>query len=163
RAKRRGTATVRVLQSAAEARLRGIRRECARSARVDLGHAEAAAGGCCRHASAAQRQAARRLFKRRQSGLRHHATGHRAGERVVTPEAPPSPPSGTAEWTSQDIGAVGLSGGATPGGGAWTVTGAGSAAVWGTADAFQFVHQPLGGDGQITVRVDSLQNTTPFA
>jgi len=77
---------------------------------------------------------------------------------------PPSPPpSSIGTWTAQDIGAVGLSGSATPGGGAWTITGAGGAAVWGTADAFQFLHQPLNGDGQITVRVDSLQNTTPFA
>lgn len=66
-------------------------------------------------------------------------------------------------WTTQDVGAVGLSGSATLSGGVWTVAGAGGAAVWGAADAFRFVYQPLSGDGQVTARVDSLQNTTPFA
>jgi hypothetical protein len=71
-----------------------------------------------------------------------------------------SPPGG---WTSQDIGNVDVRGATGYSGGTWTISGAGGAAVWGTADAFRFVYQPLTGDGQITARVDGLQNTTPYA
>jgi regulation of enolase protein 1 (concanavalin A-like superfamily) len=75
----------------------------------------------------------------------------------------PPPPVQNGSWVSQDIGNVGLAGGSSYGTGKWTISGAGGAAVWGTADAFRFVYQPLAGDGQITARVDSLQNTTAFA
>jgi hypothetical protein len=61
-------------------------------------------------------------------------------------------------WTSLDIGAVGLSGGASYDGGTFTVVG-GGADIWGTADAFQFVSQAVSGDTQIVARVLSLQNT----
>jgi regulation of enolase protein 1 (concanavalin A-like superfamily) len=82
---------------------------------------------------------------------------------VFEPAAGSSAPTGTAAWQSRDIGAVGVAGSTTLGSGSWTVLGAGGAAIWGFADAFRFTQQPLTGDGQITVRVDSLQNTTPFA
>lgn len=61
-------------------------------------------------------------------------------------------------WTSQDIGAVGLSGGASYDGGTFTVVGAG-ADIWGSVDALQFVSQTVSGDTQIVARVRSLQNT----
>jgi regulation of enolase protein 1 (concanavalin A-like superfamily) len=44
----------------------------------------------------------------------------------------------------------------------FTVRGAG-ADIWGAADAFQSVLQPISGDVQIVVRVSSLQNTNTFA
>ena len=47
-------------------------------------------------------------------------------------------------------------------GSSFSVQGAG-ADIWGTADAFQFVYQPLTGDGQIVARVASVQNTAPWA
>jgi hypothetical protein len=58
----------------------------------------------------------------------------------------------------QDIGNVGLHGDASFANGVYTVKGSG-ADIWDTADAFQFVYQPLIGDGQITARVTSTQAT----
>src|SRR5262249_50190619 len=65
-------------------------------------------------------------------------------------------------WTHQDVGSTGQPGSASYAGGTFTVRGAG-ADVWGTSDAFQFVSQPLGGDGQIVARLASLTNTQVFA
>jgi peptidoglycan/xylan/chitin deacetylase (PgdA/CDA1 family)/regulation of enolase protein 1 (concanavalin A-like superfamily) len=65
-------------------------------------------------------------------------------------------------WATQDVGAVGLAGSATFRDGAFSLKGAGSD-IWGTVDAFRFVYQPLLGDGQITVRVASLQSSNGFA
>ena len=45
--------------------------------------------------------------------------------------------------------------------GTFSVTGAG-ADIWGTADAFRFVYQPLSGDGQIVARVATVQNTNAW-
>jgi hypothetical protein len=61
-------------------------------------------------------------------------------------------------WTGQDIGAVGVAGSATATSGSYTVAGAGLD-IWGTADAFRYVSQPLAGDGVIVARVTALQNT----
>jgi hypothetical protein len=65
-----------------------------------------------------------------------------------------------APWATADIGAVGRTGSGTfaPGTGIYTVAGAG-ADIWGSADAFRYVYQPLTGDGQIVARVASVQNT----
>ena len=63
-----------------------------------------------------------------------------------------------AVWTNQDIGTVGVSGSATHTNGTFTVTG-GGLDIWGTADAFHYVSQPLAGDGSIVARVSTLQNT----
>jgi hypothetical protein len=73
------------------------------------------------------------------------------------PPPPPSPVALPAPWTTADIGAVSPAGSATHDGGLWTVTGSG-ADIWGTADAFRFVSQPLDGDGEIVARVASIQN-----
>ncbi|SNB47976.1 Ig-like domain-containing protein [Geobacter sp. DSM 9736] len=62
-------------------------------------------------------------------------------------------------WQSGDIGSVGMPGSAAFAGGTHTVKGSG-ADIWGTADEFRYVYQTLTGDGQITARVASLQNTT---
>jgi regulation of enolase protein 1 (concanavalin A-like superfamily) len=68
----------------------------------------------------------------------------------------------TFPWTSFDVGRVGRLGSATVTSGVLSVQGAG-ANIWDTADSFQFVTQPLSGDGCITARVNSVQNTNPFA
>ncbi|HEX4627592.1 MAG TPA: Ig-like domain-containing protein, partial [Gemmatimonadales bacterium] len=66
-------------------------------------------------------------------------------------------------WQAQDIGSVGVAGSATsPSAGAFTVSGSG-ADIWNTADAFQFVYQPLAGDGQVVARVATVPNTDPWA
>ena len=61
-----------------------------------------------------------------------------------------------APWTDVDVGAVGVAGSATANGSTINVSGSG-ADIWGTADAFNFVSQPLNGDGEITARVASVQ------
>ena len=75
--------------------------------------------------------------------------------------APTSTPI-PAPWKNADIGAVGLAGSASYANGSWTVNGSG-ADIWGTADAFQFVYQPITGDGEIVVQVNSLGLTDPWA
>jgi hypothetical protein len=59
-------------------------------------------------------------------------------------------------WDAQDIGDVGEEGAAVFANGNFTVSAAG-ADIWGTADAFHYVYQPLAGDGQIIAQVGSLQ------
>jgi regulation of enolase protein 1 (concanavalin A-like superfamily) len=73
------------------------------------------------------------------------------GTGVSSSVQPPSP------WTAQDVGSVAAAGGTTYANGGFTVKGAG-ADIWGAADAFQFVHQPLAGDGSIVARVVSVEN-----
>lgn len=65
-------------------------------------------------------------------------------------------------WSAQDVGSVGLAGSDSYLNGLFMMNGAGSD-IWGTADAFNFVSQPLNGDGQIVARVFSLQNTNAWA
>ena len=66
-----------------------------------------------------------------------------------------------APWSDSDVGAVGTPGGASYTAPTFTVMGAG-ADVWGTADAFNYVYQPLSGDGTIVARVASIQNIAPW-
>ena len=65
-------------------------------------------------------------------------------------------------WAHGDIGAVGLPGDASLAAGTFTVSGSGDD-IWGAADAFHYVYRPLTGDGTITARVVSLQNTDGWA
>jgi endoglucanase len=67
-------------------------------------------------------------------------------------------------WNDQEIGNPGLPGGAwmNVGSEALTILGSGSD-IWGTADAFHFINQPLQGDGVVVARIGSLQNTDPWA
>jgi hypothetical protein len=65
-------------------------------------------------------------------------------------------------WSSRDVGSVGRAGGAAYDSGRFTVRGAG-ADIWGTADSFHFVHQPVSGDVEIVARVASITNTHPWA
>jgi hypothetical protein len=65
-------------------------------------------------------------------------------------------------WTSVDVGDVGVAGSAAFSGNVLTVQGAG-ADIGGTADAFHFVYQRFSGDGEIVARIDSIQNTQALA
>src|SRR5262249_15017482 len=65
-------------------------------------------------------------------------------------------------WLNSDVGAVGAAGSASHSSGVFTVRGSG-ADIWGNADGFQFVYQPLNGNGQIVARVTAVQNTDPWA
>jgi hypothetical protein len=58
-------------------------------------------------------------------------------------------PSG---WVQQDIGAVGVAGSASYSNGVFTISGAGPE-IYGTADGFHFVYQPMAGNGSIIARV----------
>jgi RHS repeat-associated protein len=66
-------------------------------------------------------------------------------------------------WIDLDVGAVGLAGSATSTNGVFTVNGSGQG-VFSNADEFNFVWQPLSGDGSIVARVVSLTgNSSPAA
>jgi len=69
----------------------------------------------------------------------------------TTGQGPLPPP-----WAAQDVGAVGVKGAAGYANGTFTVSGSGTD-VWNTADAFQFVYQPLTGDGTIVAHVATVQ------
>jgi len=65
-------------------------------------------------------------------------------------------------WNHADIGSTGATGSASLSGGTFTISGAG-ADIWGTADAFHYVYQPIRGDCQIIARVTGVQNTNANA
>lgn len=67
-----------------------------------------------------------------------------------------------AGWASSDVGATGVAGSATEGGGLYTISGSG-ADIWGNADAFRFASQTLAGDGEIRARISSQSNSDPWA
>jgi len=67
-----------------------------------------------------------------------------------------------APWAETDIGAVPLAGSTQYSSGTFTITGSG-ADIWGTADAFHYVYQPLSGDGSIQARVGSVQNVNSWS
>jgi subtilase family serine protease len=66
-----------------------------------------------------------------------------------------------SSWLDQDVGSTGLAGSAGYANGVFTVTGAG-AQIYGTADAFHFVYQPLSGDGTIVARLVSVQGGSGY-
>jgi hypothetical protein len=65
-------------------------------------------------------------------------------------------------WRGQDVGTVVLAGAAGRRGSQFAIQGSG-ADIWGATDAFYFVYQPWTGDGQITARIRTSQNTNPSA
>ena len=71
---------------------------------------------------------------------------------------------GIYKWRHQDIGAVRKPGNYTydKASDLYKITG-GGADIWGTADAFHNVFQPLSGDGEIIARVESIANTSLWA
>jgi regulation of enolase protein 1 (concanavalin A-like superfamily) len=81
-----------------------------------------------------------------------------------TTAAGTAPPVSTlpSPWQNKDVGTVGLAGSASVSGSVFTVSGSG-ADIWGTADGFQFVSQPVTGNVEIVVRLTSEQNTSQYA
>jgi hypothetical protein len=65
-------------------------------------------------------------------------------------------------WASRDIGNVGFAGNGSYTNGLFYVDGSG-ADIYNTADAFQFVNQPLNGDGEIIARVLKVEGTDPWS
>ncbi len=72
------------------------------------------------------------------------------------------PPTLPAPWKEQDVGTPAIAGGADYAGGVYTVTASGQD-IGDNADDFHFAYQALRGDGTITARVISLDNTDPNA
>jgi hypothetical protein len=66
------------------------------------------------------------------------------------------------EWRGTDIGEVGAAGSFSRSHGVFTINGSG-ADTWNREDSFQFVHQPVNGDGVLTAHVLSLKNTDEWA
>jgi hypothetical protein len=65
--------------------------------------------------------------------------------------------------TSADIGDVGVAGNATEDNGVWTIRASGSD-IWRDADSFHFLYtKTFVPNGAMTLRVDDLTNTSPFA
>jgi uncharacterized repeat protein (TIGR03806 family) len=75
---------------------------------------------------------------------------------------PPLPTDLPPPWEHTDIGSVGLPGASTFADGGFSVTGSGSD-IWGAMDGGHFTYLLMSGDGQITARVSSMQNTDPWA
>ena len=65
-------------------------------------------------------------------------------------------------WTDSDIGSPALAGQAVFSGGVATVSGSGWD-IWNTTDQFNYVSQPLSGDGAVTARIMSQTNTDQWA
>lgn len=60
-------------------------------------------------------------------------------------------------WQTCDVGGPCATGNAAVSGGVYTVVGAGT--LSGTADTFRFTYQSLSGDGEMSARINSIQNT----
>ncbi|MGH3217979.1 MAG: beta strand repeat-containing protein [Streptosporangiaceae bacterium] len=80
-------------------------------------------------------------------------------DNVTVTSGAPSLPS---PWADADVGAPAVAGSATYAGGVFTVNGSGSD-IWGSTDQFNYVSQPLTGNGTIVARVTSQTNTDPWA
>lgn len=72
------------------------------------------------------------------------------------------PGSLNLEWMSQDIGPVGIAGSYARSGDVYTVRGSGSD-IWNSSDEFGFVFKALAGNFTLTARVQSMDNTAPWA
>ena len=92
--------------------------------------------------------------------------GQESSDETIAASAPvritiaPQPGGIPHPWQHQDIGAVGRAGSATYSDGVFSVTGSG-ADIWGTADAFHFLHArtgDFGSDLEVTARVGTVQN-----
>jgi hypothetical protein len=76
----------------------------------------------------------------------------------VSSTEPPAPPGLCPDgWTCQDIGGPLPTGGQNVVAGDWTVSGGGGD-IWGTADAFHLVAEPLAGDGTLSAEVTSVSS-----
>ncbi|HEX5221861.1 MAG TPA: lamin tail domain-containing protein [Verrucomicrobiae bacterium] len=63
-------------------------------------------------------------------------------------------------WSDTDVGGPAISGSADAANGNWTVSGSGSD-IWNNADQFHYAYTTVEGDGMITARITSVQNTDP--
>lgn len=81
------------------------------------------------------------------------STGRIYRDHVSTPAYTPKTLPGP--WQHQDVGDVAEEGDAIYANGTYTVCGTG-ADIYGTADEFQYVYQPVTGDGEIIARVNSI-------
>jgi regulation of enolase protein 1 (concanavalin A-like superfamily) len=81
---------------------------------------------------------------------------------LASTDGTPPPPTLPSPWAQADIGAVPIAGSASYSSGTFTITGSG-ADIWGTADAFHYVYEPLTGDGSIRARVVSVQNVASWS
>lgn len=77
---------------------------------------------------------------------------------VTTPTVTTLP----APWQRVDVGGAQPTGSATFANNAFTIKGGGTD-IWGTADQSSYVYEPLNGDGSITTRVSTQDNTDPWA
>lgn len=93
--------------------------------------------------------------------LSAQAIGEPAGSVVVSPTVLLVVTELPAPWRTADVGAMGVVGSASLSEGVCTVTGAGY--LGGTADGFRFVYQPMSGDGEIKVRLNSARDAGPDA
>ena len=66
-----------------------------------------------------------------------------------------SSPGLVSPWRVADVGTIDVAGATTYASGSYTID-AGGTAIWSTADAFRFLHEPWRGDGAVVARVDSL-------
>ena len=85
--------------------------------------------------------------------------------RQVIPATSVRPASGDdlpGGWSARDVGVVSPAGASSEAAGTWTVQGSG-AAIWNTADGFQFCHQEITGDVRITARVSGITGSNPWA
>src|SRR5258708_1416998 len=81
----------------------------------------------------------------------------------VTTQAPPPPPGPLpTPWVDTDVGSPAISGSASYANGVFTVNGAG-ADIYGTNDQFNYVNQPVNGNGTLISRVTSQTNTSSNA
>ena len=87
------------------------------------------------------------------------ATFTHVAQKLVELPPPFICPSG---WTCADIGGALPPGQDSLSGGSWNEFGGGGD-IWGIADSFHFVSQPLAADGTVTAHVTAQQNTSPWA
>ena len=95
-------------------------------------------------------------------GMIYHYVVSAVAASAESPNSSEAPPNLLYPWQTQDIGAVGVTGGAGLSNGVFTVNGAG-ADIWNNSDAFRFVYVPVAGNCTITARVVSVQNIDPWS
>ena len=80
----------------------------------------------------------------------------------VTNSATPPPTKCPASWTCADIGAPIPSGSNYLVNGEWSLLGGGKD-IWGPKDEFHYTAETMPGDGTISAKITSQQNTDPWA
>ena len=80
----------------------------------------------------------------------------------VANSAPPSPTTCPANWTCADVGTPIPQGSNYLMNGEWSVLGGGKD-IWGAKDEFHYTAQTMPGDGTISAKITSQQNTDPWA